>query len=150
MSGLSQHDYSSLLEFRTALRRFERWSQEQAGRVGLTPAQHQLLLAVKGHSDRRGPTIREVAEYLNVRHHSAVGLTDRAVESKLVTRTRDPGDARVVRITLTALGEQRIKQLSALHLAELARLAPLLEHLTAGLPPSPSTPSTDRPVPNIR
>lgn len=136
MTGLSQRDYSSLLEFRTALRRFDRWSEQQARRVGLTPAQHQLLLAVKGHPDPRGPTIRELAEYLNVRHHSTVGLTDRAVESGLVRRTRDAEDARVVRITLTAVGEQRIGALSELHLDELGRLVPLLEHLTSvPLPP---------------
>lgn len=134
MAGLSPRDYTNLLEFRTALRRFDRWSEQQAVQVGLTPAQHQLLLAVKGHPDKRGPTIREVADYLNVRHHSAVGLADRAVESGLVARVRDTGDGRVVRITLTGLGEQRIGQLSELHLAELARLAPLLEHLTGGLP----------------
>jgi DNA-binding MarR family transcriptional regulator len=139
MSGLSQRDYTSLLKFRTVLRRFERWSEQQARHVGLTPAQHQLLLAVKGHPDRRGPTLREVAEYLNVRHHSAVGLADRAVESGLVLRTRDAGDGRVVRITLTTLGAERIGQLSELHLAELGRLTRLLEHLPAE--PAPSAPA---------
>ena len=129
MTGLSQSDYANLLAFRAALRRFERWSEAQARQVGLTPAQHQLLLAVKGHPDVRGPTIREVAEYLGVRHHSAVGLVDRAVEGDLVARARDVEDARLVRLRLTLLGEQRIGQLSELHLAELARLAPLLEHL---------------------
>ncbi|HEY4454462.1 MAG TPA: MarR family winged helix-turn-helix transcriptional regulator [Pseudonocardiaceae bacterium] len=119
----------NLLEFRAALRRFERWSEAQARQVGLTPAQHQLLLAVKGHPDRRGPTIREVAGYLGVQHHSAVGLADRAVDAGLVVRARDADDARLVRLALTALGEQRIGQLSELHLAELVRLTPLLEHL---------------------
>lgn len=129
MTGLSQNDYANLLEFRAALRRFERWSETQARQVGLTPAQHQLLLAVKGHADRRGPTIREVAEYLGVQHHSAVGLADRAVDGGLVVRARDAEDARLVRLALTPLGEQRIGQLSELHLAELVRLTPLLEHL---------------------
>jgi DNA-binding MarR family transcriptional regulator len=129
MTGLSQNDYVNLLEFRAALRRFERWSEAQARQVGLTPAQHQLLLAVKGHPDRRGPTIREVAGYLGVQHHSAVGLADRAVDAGLVVRARDADDARLVRLALTALGEQRIGQLSELHLAELVRLTPLLEHL---------------------
>jgi DNA-binding MarR family transcriptional regulator len=129
MTGLSQSDYANLLAFRAALRRFERWSEAQARQAGLTPAQHQLLLAVKGHLDRRGPTIREVAEYLGVQHHSAVGLADRAVEAGLVARARDVDDARLVRLALTPLGEQRIGQLSELHLAELVRLRPALEHL---------------------
>lgn len=129
MAGLSQQDYTRLLTFRTALRRFERWSEDQAGQIGLTPAQHQLLLAVKGHPDRRGPTIGEVAEYLGVRHHSVVGLVDRAVDASLIARVRDEQDGRAVRIVLTRLGEDRIAQLSQLHLAELVRLAPLLEHL---------------------
>jgi DNA-binding MarR family transcriptional regulator len=126
---LRPRDYTNLLEFRTALRRFESWSHEQARDAGLTPAQHQLLLAVKGHPDERGPTIREVSEYLNTRHHSAVGLIDRAERAELLRRCRDDADARVVRLALTEVGERRIAQLAELHLAELERLAPALRHL---------------------
>ncbi len=131
MAELSRREYASLLEFRSALRRFERWSEDQARRVGLTSAQHQLLLAVKGHPDDRGPTIGQVADYLMVRHHSAVGLVDRGVEAGLVGRSRDAEDSRAVRLALTPLGEERIGQLSELHLIELNRLAPVLEHLSA-------------------
>ena len=84
---------------------------------------------MKGHADQRGPTIRQVADYLGVQHHSAVGLTDRAVEAGLVVRARDVHDARLVRLALTPLGEERIAALSELHVAELVRLTPLLEHL---------------------
>ena len=129
MPGLSHDDYANLLRFRTALRRFEAWSHEQARRVGLTPTQHQLLLAVKGHDDPLGPTIGEAAAYLNTRHHSVVGLVDRAEEAGLLHRARDGADARTVRLLLTELGEQRLDQLSALHLAELSRLEPILHHL---------------------
>jgi DNA-binding MarR family transcriptional regulator len=129
MDQLSQRDYTSLLRFRSDLRRFESWSQDQARRAGLTPAQHQLLLAVKGHPDERGPTIREAAEYLNTRHHSVVGLVDRAERAGLLWRTRHESDARAVRLILTELGEERIAQLTQLHLAELARLAPVLQYL---------------------
>ncbi len=129
MSGLSQSDYANLLAFRAALRRFDRWSETQARQAGLTPAQHQLLLAVKGHTDRRGPTIREVADYLGVQHHSVVGLADRAVDAGLVIRVKDVDDARLARLALTPLGEERISALSELHVAELIRLTPLLEHL---------------------
>src|SRR4051794_39061681 len=83
-------DYRALLAFRTALRRFNHWSEAQAEAAGLTHAQHQLLLAVKGHHDGRGPTIGEVADYLLLRHHSAVELINRAQAAGFVERTKDP------------------------------------------------------------
>lgn len=129
---VSAPDYAALLAFRTALRRFSRWSEGQARAVGLTHAQHQLLLAVKGHGDDRGPTIGDVASYLLLRHHSAVELVNRAQAGGLVERNRDDKDARVVRLRLTDLGEQRIAQLTQLHLDELAQLEPLLRHVVAG------------------
>jgi DNA-binding MarR family transcriptional regulator len=133
MQSLSDNDFSSLLAFRTELRRFNHWSESQARVVGLTHMQHQLLLAVRGHSDDRGPTITEAAEYLYLRHHSAVELVNRAEAGGWVTRNRDPNDARVVRLTLTPKGDQAIDQLAETHLQELRRLAPLLEHLVDGL-----------------
>jgi DNA-binding MarR family transcriptional regulator len=132
---LPQDAYTRLLALRTALRHFERWSEHQARAAGLTPAQHQLLLAVKGHDDPRGPTIGEVADYLLLRHHSAVGLVDRADTAGLVSRTRDPDDHRVVRLRLTAKGTKRLERLSALHLEELERLGPRLAALSEGLAP---------------
>ena len=68
MTTAGEPDYRALLAFRTALRRFNRWSEAQAEAAGLTAAQHQLLLAVKGHDDSRGPTIGDVAEHLLLRH----------------------------------------------------------------------------------
>jgi DNA-binding MarR family transcriptional regulator len=126
-------DYRRLLEFRTGLRRFLSWSEQQAAAVGLTPMQHQLLLAVRGHPHPSGPTVSDVAEYLLLRHHSAVGLIDRATTAGLVRRTSDEDDQRVVRLELTRLGARRIKQLSELHLAELARFAPQLRKLWGDL-----------------
>ena len=133
MQSLSDSQFEHLLSFRTGLRRFQRWSEQQAAAAGLTPAQHQLLVAVRGHPDRRGPTIGEVAEYLLVRHHSAVELTDRAEAAGLVERRPDPDDQRIVRLGLTRTGSERVESLTGLHLAELARLAPLLDDLVAGL-----------------
>ena len=86
-------------------------------------------MAVKGHPEPQGPTIRDVAGYLNTRHHSVVGLVDRAEQADLLRRCRDEEDGRVVRLILTEAGEDRIARLSRLHLDELARLAPLLGHL---------------------
>jgi DNA-binding MarR family transcriptional regulator len=123
MPSMSKNDYAQLLGFRSDLRRFLRWSEEQARSAGLTPSQHQLLLAVKGHPEPDGPTIGEVAEYLALRHHSAVGLSDRAEKSGLVQRSRDPDDHRVIRLHLTAAGDDLIRRLSQAHLEELRRLA---------------------------
>jgi DNA-binding MarR family transcriptional regulator len=120
---LSDADYQRLLGLRTGLRRFLRWSDDQAAAAGLTPAQHQLLLAVRGHEDPQGPTIGEVAAYLLLRHHSAVGLVDRAVKAGLMVRHEDGNDRRVVRLRLTALGNNLLTLLTAAHLEELERLA---------------------------
>ena len=125
MEGLPPGGYTKLLEFRTALRRFMRWSEAEAKAAGLTPAQHQVLLAVRGHPGEEGPTIGELAEYLVLRHHSVVELIDRAAKAGLVNRERDRDDHRVVRLALTAVGRRRIEQLSQLHLEELRRLGPL-------------------------
>jgi DNA-binding MarR family transcriptional regulator len=132
---LTDADYEDLLTLRTGMRRFLRWSEQQAEENGLTPAQHQLLLAIRGHSDRRGPTIGEVADYLLLRHHSAVGLIDRADAAGLVERVRDPDDHRVVRLQLTAMGTKRLEALSAQHLEELQRLALKLPSAWRGLMP---------------
>jgi DNA-binding MarR family transcriptional regulator len=126
VAELSDADYRRLLAFRTQLRRFDLWSAKRASDFGLTHAQHQLLLAIRGHDDPRGPTIREVAEYLLIRHHTAVELANRSQELGLVARTRDEDDRRVVRLGLTAKGRQRIRSLSAAHLEELRELAPAL------------------------
>lgn len=119
---LTDKDYEELLGFRTALRRFLRWSEEQARAAGLTPAQHQLLLAIRGHPGEVGPTVGERADYLVSRHHSVVELIDRAVEAGLVERHRDERDQRVVHLALTQLGEERLEALSRLHLEELRNL----------------------------
>jgi DNA-binding MarR family transcriptional regulator len=140
MPSLSAGDYRRLLEFRDGLRRFLRWSESQAIAVGLTPAQHQLLLAIKGHPGSQRPTIGEVADHLRLRHHSAVELVNRAETAGLVTRWSDADDQRVVRLSLTNAGSRRLEALSALHLEELRRLTPRLRLLWADLEPEAAPP----------
>lgn len=130
---LSDVDYRRLLALRTGLRSFLRWSERQAERAGITPAQHQLLLAIRGHGDPRGPTVGELAGHLLLRSHSVVGLLDRADARGLVVRHGQPDDHRVVRVGLTAEGERCLELLSAAHLEELTRLAPHLQSLWDGL-----------------
>jgi DNA-binding MarR family transcriptional regulator len=132
---LTDADYEDLLTLRTGLRRFLRWSEQQSEDAGLTPAQHQLLLAIRGHTDPRGPAVGEVADYLLLRHHSAVGLIDRADAAGLVKRIRDPEDHRIVRLQLTAAGTKRLEALSAQHLEELQRLTLKLPSAWRGLMP---------------
>jgi DNA-binding MarR family transcriptional regulator len=129
----TDEDYRRLLELRTGLRRFLRWSEQHAHTAGLTPAQHQLLLAIRGHDDPSGPTVGDVAEYLLLRHHSAVGLVDRAVAAGLLERAGDPDNHSVVRLRLTARGAQKLEALSEQHLEELRHLAPTMHALWQAL-----------------
>ena len=129
----TDEDFRHLLSFRVTLRRFLRWSEEQAAEAGLTTTQHQLLVAIKGHPGPRPPAIREVAEYLLLQSHSAVGLVDRAEAAGLVRRRADPDDARVARVELTGKGDKLATDLTTGHLAMLFDLAAALNEL---LPPA--------------
>jgi DNA-binding MarR family transcriptional regulator len=127
--SLTDEDFQALLAFRTALRAFNHWSEAQARAIGLTHTQHQLMLAIRGHAGPQPPTIGEVADYLMLRHHSAVELINRVQAAGLVERMRDAVDGRVVRLRLTRKGEQALEKLSELHMNEIRQLAPLLEHV---------------------
>jgi DNA-binding MarR family transcriptional regulator len=129
---LTRKDFEHLLAFRTSLRRFQRWSEDQARAAGLTHVQHQLLVAVKGHPGPEPPTVGELAGYLLQRHHSTVELVDRAEAAGLVRRIADGRDARVVRVRLTAKGERILSELTPAHLTELHSLAAVLDELVAG------------------
>jgi len=134
IDSLSDGDFERLLAFRDGLRRFLRWSEEQAEAAGLTAPQHQLLLAVRGHSP--APSIREVADHLLLRHHTVVGMVDRAASDGFVVREDDPADNRVVRLRLTAKGRAKLDQLAQAHLEELSRLRPRFDSLWSRLPPA--------------
>ena len=104
---LTDRDYRTLAEFRHALRVFLRFSEDAARREGLTPNQHQLLLAVRGFPSDEAPTIGEVAEHLQLQHNSVVELVDRAVAAELLRRDTDPEDRRRQRLSLTPAGSGR-------------------------------------------
>jgi DNA-binding MarR family transcriptional regulator len=135
---LHEDQYGELLMFRTALRQFMRWSERQAATAGITAQQHQLLLAIRGHDGSAPPTVGDVAEHLLLRHHSAVELVDRAEQAGLVVRDMDDHDRRVVRLALTPAGRRILGKLSAAHMEELARLAPIVQRLAAGLEAPPT------------
>lgn len=136
---LTQADFESLLALRTGLRRFLRWSEEQARAAGLTSGQHQLLLAIRGHPGSAPPTIGELADYLVLRHHSASELIDRAEAAGLVRRNPDPDNGTQVRVSLTKTGRVKLNRLSETHLAELAHLAPTMRALWAALEANAAT-----------
>ena len=144
--NLGDAEYKTLLELRTGLRRFLRWSEQQAQAVGLPPAQHQLLLAIRGHPDPKGPTIGDVAAHLLLRHHSAVGLVDRAESAGLVVRGDDAENQSVVRLQLTKKGSQQLEALSELHLEELSHLAPAMHALWDALERAGETPEDRHPA----
>ena len=127
--ALGDDQYRELLEFRTGLRQFLRWSEDQAAAAGLTSQQHQLLLAVRGHDGPDDPTVGDIAGHLLLRHHSAVELVDRAERGGLVHRYGDGEDRRLVRLQLTAKGRRVLDRLTAAHLEELSRLAPIMHRL---------------------
>lgn len=100
--------------------------------MGLTPAQHQLLVAIKGHPGRQDPTISDLAASLLLRHHSTVELVGRAAAAGLVQRRGDADDGRITRVSLTPDGEACLDRLAPAHLDELRELAPVLDHLLTG------------------
>jgi DNA-binding MarR family transcriptional regulator len=119
-------DYRALGAFRYQIRRFLRFSEEAARRAGLEPHQHQLLLAVKGLPAGVEPSVGELAERLQLRHHSVVELVDRLERRRLVRRRRSEEDHRRVKVELTAEGERILASLSAEHHAELESTGPAL------------------------
>jgi len=125
----SRRQYEHLAAFRYALRQFLRFSEDAAKRTGLTPQQHQALLAIKGFPRRDTVTVGELAERLQLRHHSTVELLDRLARLKLVARAQSDSDRRQVNVRLTPRGEQVLDKLSSAHEEQLRRIGPELRGL---------------------
>ncbi|QQN64722.1 winged helix-turn-helix transcriptional regulator [Bradyrhizobium diazoefficiens] len=122
-------DYTALAQFRYQLRTFVAFSETAAQSAGLTPQQHQALLAMKGLADPNGASVGDIARFLLIRHHTAVELVDRMGRLQLIGREVDPEDARRVLVKLTAKGEQKLRSLSRIHLDELSAAAPALARI---------------------
>jgi DNA-binding MarR family transcriptional regulator len=137
MARVKRQDYQLLAEFRYALRLFLGFSERAALSAGLKPQQHQALLAIKGFPGRDRVSVGELAERLQVRHHSAVGLVDRLERQGLLSRERSEQDARRVLLAVTPRGETLLADLSAAHQEELRRLRPHLTSLLERLGPGP-------------
>jgi len=122
-----------LAEFRYTLRGFMSFSENAAKEVGITPQQHQALLATKGFPGREQITISELSERLPIKHHSAVGLLNRFEAENLITRSPAPDNRRKVFISLTRRGLSMLAKLSAIHREELQRISPQLRSLLQGI-----------------
>jgi DNA-binding MarR family transcriptional regulator len=116
---VNESDYQALAEFRYHIRRFLRFSERAAREAGVEPQQHQLMLAVKGMPDETQATISELAERLQIQHHSTVELVDRLSSRGFVTRKRGSKDRRQVIVQLSAKGEKLLRDLSIHHRDEL-------------------------------
>lgn len=126
---LAKADFELLAEFRFALRRFLRFSEEAAAEQGLTPQQYQALLAIEGFPKQRAVSVRDLAEQLLIVHQSAVGLVNRLETLGLVKRSSCPDDRRCVRISLTEKGLVALDRLYRIHRAELSSIGPDLSEL---------------------
>jgi DNA-binding MarR family transcriptional regulator len=122
MSG----DYQSLAELRYQIRRFLHFSEQAAREAGLEPRQHQLILTLKGLPAETRPTIGELAERLQIQHHSTVELVNRLAKGGYVKRHRGDEDRREVLLSLTPKGEKILRDLSLHHKAELRMRGPAL------------------------
>ena len=138
-ASVTRAQYDLLSDFRYQMRLFARFSEEAAGAAGLTPAQHQALLAIKGAESSGPMSIGDLAERLCVRHHSAVGLVDRLIRGKYLRRVPDATDRRRIHLLPTSRAERILARLSAAHLDELRRVGPHLEVLLARLRAVPRT-----------
>jgi DNA-binding MarR family transcriptional regulator len=127
---LKQSDYQRLAEFRYHLRGFLKFSEHAALQMGLSPQQHQALLAIKGTPGGH-VTIGILAERLGIRHNTAVELINRLIANGLVERRQNPADRREVLIDLSSSAEKALTRLSVAHRNEVMKLAPLLRKLLA-------------------
>lgn len=124
--GASAVNYGKLAEFRYRVRKFLAFSEAAAQKAGLTPQQHQALLAIKGFSSPEPVSVGDLARFLLVRHHTAVELMDRMTKLGLLSRTIDGNDGRRVLVKLSRKGEQKLRTLSKIHFEELRSASPAL------------------------
>lgn len=125
--NLRDDDYQALAGFRHELRRFLRFSEDAALSAGVTPQQHQVLLAIRAAGGQM--LVGALADHLMLRPHSVSGQIDRLAKQGLVQRTIDRSDRRKVSIELTPAGAAILSSLSTAHRAELRRIRPLLSEL---------------------
>lgn len=133
MKDLALDEYRALAEFRHQVRRFLYFSEEQVRALGMEPQQHQLLLAIMGLPDGATATIGELAERLQLKHHSTVELVNRSEKHGYVVRKPNRDDRRQVIVHLTSAGAAVLRQLSIAHHQELETAGPRLAKALAAI-----------------
>jgi DNA-binding MarR family transcriptional regulator len=129
---MSAAEFRALAEFRHRIRIFLIGSEEAARKAGLEPQQYALMLALRGLPVGLEPSIRELAERMQLRHHSVVELVDRLERRQFLRRERSRSDRRQVILHLTSRGERVLTRLAKQRILELRTAAPaLVESLTA-------------------
>lgn len=122
----NEPNYRAMAEFRYQIRRFLRFSEHAARESGLEPQQYQLMLAVKGSIEEERPRIGDIAERLQIQHHSTVELVDRLSKRNLVRRRRSENDRREVFLELTPKGHRLLQELALHHRSEIREMGPAL------------------------
>jgi len=124
MKKLTLSDYQALAEFRYQIRKFLRFSEQAVEAAGMERGQYQLMLAIKGMPEGVRPRIRELANRMQIQHHSAVELINRLETGGYVRRERAQDDRREVLLALTSKGERVLAELALHHHDELRSAAP--------------------------
>jgi DNA-binding MarR family transcriptional regulator len=113
--------YEAAAQFRAELRRFLRRSENCSRAYGITPRQHLLLLQIAG-APNGTTTVSDLVNTLSLTQSAVTELVQRAEAAGLVERRPSRDDGRVVHLSLTALGADK---LAAVH----AALGPERQHL---------------------
>lgn len=129
---LKDDDYRTLAAVRAAIRGFAHFTEQVVQKAGLTPQQHQVLVALRA-SETGQLSIGDLAKTLMLRHHSVSGLADRLEALGLVERARSKEDRRVIVLGLTDKARKLMSSLSLTHRDELRRIRPLLISLLSQL-----------------
>src|ERR1700722_10314073 len=124
MKRLTLSDYQALAEFRFQIRKYLHFSERAVQAAGLERGQYQLMLAIKGIPEGVRPRIRELADRMQIQHHSAVELINRLESGGYVRRERALEDRREVLLALTPKGERVLAELALHHHEELQSAAP--------------------------
>jgi len=126
MKKLTLSHYQALAEFRYQIRKFLHFSEQAVKQAGLERGQYQLMLAIKGMPAGVRPRVREMANRMQIRHHSTVELLNRLEARGYVRRERAQNDRREVLLALTPKGERILGELALHHHEELRTAAPTL------------------------
>ena len=125
---MSKDPYAALADFRATIRIFLAFSEGEAAKAGLSPSQHQSLLAIRG-VPRGEATVGYLAQRLILRPHTVSELVKRLSALGLLASEVAEGDRRKLVLHLTPKAEDLLRRLSTAHREEIRRIRPLLSDL---------------------